>query len=231
MHRRCTARAHRVEREPENERRGDRPAHREGDPGERRRPACGAGERFRTRGSRARPGVNEHGGLPQDLPGPGVRSGPDARGERRRRDRRERDHWARPAGRALRGGDPILQARSVPSRANPGDAAVGVTDQTVEEFLASVAAPTPTPGGGSVWALAGALSVALSRMVVGLARGKKGHEAVDSELAQIEARARKTQARLEALVGEDQRAYDAVITAMRMPKSSDREKAARVDAM
>src|SRR2546428_10980694 len=68
-------------------------------------------------------------------------------------------------------------------------------------------------------------------MVGGLAVGKKGYEAVAGELAQLEARARKTQARLEALVGEDQRAYDAVITAMRMQKSSDREKAARVDAM
>ncbi len=104
-------------------------------------------------------------------------------------------------------------------------------DQTVEEFLASVAAPTPTPGGGSVSALAGALSVALSRMVAGLAVGKKGYEAVEAELAQLETKARKVQARLAALVEEDQRAYDAVIAAMRMPKSSDRERAARVEAM
>ena len=52
-------------------------------------------------------------------------------------------------------------------------------DRTLEEFLAAVAAPTPTPGGGSVSALAGALSVALSRMVAGLARGKKGYESVE----------------------------------------------------
>src|SRR3989442_6811800 len=68
-------------------------------------------------------------------------------------------------------------------------------------------------------------------MVGGLAVGKKGYEAVERELAQLEAKARKTQARLEALVGEDQRAYDSVIAAMHMPKSSDRAKAARVDAM
>jgi formiminotetrahydrofolate cyclodeaminase len=101
----------------------------------------------------------------------------------------------------------------------------------VEQFLAAVAAPTPTPGGGSVSALAGALSVALSRMVAGLARGKAGYEGVESELAQIEARGKIIQARLEALVDEDARAYDAVIVAMRMPKSSQSEKTARVDAM
>jgi formiminotetrahydrofolate cyclodeaminase len=108
---------------------------------------------------------------------------------------------------------------------------VGVKDSTVEQFLAAVAAPTPTPGGGSVSALAGALSAALSRMVAGLARGKPGYEGVESELAQVETRGKVIQVRLEALIDEDARAYDAVMAAMRMPKSSDQEKAARVDAM
>lgn len=104
-------------------------------------------------------------------------------------------------------------------------------DETVEEFLARVAAPTPTPGGGSVSALAGAMSAALSRMVAGLARGKKGYEAVERELAEIEARGRVVQSRLEALVDEDARAYEAVIAAMRLPKSSEPERVARVAAM
>ena len=104
-------------------------------------------------------------------------------------------------------------------------------DRTLEEFLAAVAAPTPTPGGGSVSALAGALSVALSRMVAGLARGKKGYEGAEAELAQLESRAKKIQARLEALIDEDARAYDAVMEAMRLPKSTEKEKAARVEAM
>lgn len=108
---------------------------------------------------------------------------------------------------------------------------MGVKDETVEEFLARVAAPTPTPGGGSVSALAGALSAALSRMVAGLARGKKGYEAVERELAEIEARGRIVQSRLEALVEEDARAYDAVIAATRLPKSSEPERVARVAAM
>ena len=108
---------------------------------------------------------------------------------------------------------------------------MGVKDATVEQFLAAVAAPTPTPGGGSVSALAGALSAALCRMVAGLARGKTGYEGVESELAQIEARGTVIQGRLEALIDEDARAYEAVMVAMRMPKSSEKEKAARVDAM
>jgi formiminotetrahydrofolate cyclodeaminase len=106
-----------------------------------------------------------------------------------------------------------------------------VKDSTVEEFLAQVAASTATPGGGSVSALAGALSVALSRMVAGLARGKKGYEAVEGELAEIETRGRAIQERLEALVEEDSRAYEDVIAAMRLPKGSEPEKEARVVAM
>ena len=108
---------------------------------------------------------------------------------------------------------------------------MGMKDRTLEEFLAAVAAPTPTPGGGSVSALAGALSVALSRMVAGLARGKAGYETVESELTQLEVRAKKTQARLEALIDEDAKSYEAVMAAMRLPKSTEEEKAARVDAM
>jgi methenyltetrahydrofolate cyclohydrolase len=108
---------------------------------------------------------------------------------------------------------------------------LGVKDSTVEEFLAQVAASTATPGGGSVSALAGALSVALSRMVAGLARGKKGYEGVERELAEIETCGRAIQARLEALVEEDSRAYEDVIAAMRLPRDSDQDKEARVAAM
>ena len=108
---------------------------------------------------------------------------------------------------------------------------MGVRDQTVEAYLAAVAAAAPTPGGGSVSALAGALSVALSRMVAGLARGKPGYEGVQQDLERIEARAAPIQARLEALVEEDSAAYELVLQAMRMPKATPAEKAARVEAM
>jgi formiminotetrahydrofolate cyclodeaminase len=75
------------------------------------------------------------------------------------------------------------------------------------------------------------LSAALSRMVAGLARGKPGYESAGSELAEIETRGKAIQARLEALVDDDAAAYEAVLRAMRMPKASEKEKAARVDAM
>jgi len=108
---------------------------------------------------------------------------------------------------------------------------MGVKDQSVGNFLESLAAASPTPGGGSASALAGALSAALSRMVAGLAVGKSGYESVQADLTRIEGRARALQSRLLQLVEDDSKAYDAVVAAMRRPKATEAEKSARVEAM
>ncbi len=108
---------------------------------------------------------------------------------------------------------------------------MGVKDETLGQFLSSLAAATPTPGGGSVSALVGALGAALARMVAGLARDKKGYEAVQSDLVQIESKGSVIQERLTQLVEDDSRAYEAVVAAMRLPKGTDPEKALRVEAM
>ena len=108
---------------------------------------------------------------------------------------------------------------------------MGVKDQTVEAFLASVAKATPTPGGGSVSALVAALSVALSRMVAGLAVGKKGYESSQEVLRDLEARAVSLERRLVTLADEDSAAYERVVEAMHLPKDTDVEKSARVAAL
>lgn len=104
-------------------------------------------------------------------------------------------------------------------------------DQSVEAYLSALAAATPTPGGGSVSALVAALSVALSRMVAGLAIGKQGYEDRQDELRQLEKRAEFLQRRLLTLADEDSTAYDRVVAAMRLPKNSEAEKRSRVEAM
>ena len=108
---------------------------------------------------------------------------------------------------------------------------MGLTERTVGEFLEAVAASTPTPGGGSVAALCGALSTALSRMVAGLAIDKQGYEAVQGDLTGLQDRAVGLQARLLALVDSDAAAYDGVVAAMRRPKATEAEKTARVAAI
>jgi glutamate formiminotransferase len=87
-------------------------------------------------------------------------------------------------------------------------------------ILEAVAAATPTPGGGSVSALAGALAAALGQMVAGLARKKKSHaqyvEPLSAEIAELETRARD----LADAMDRDAASYDAVLAAFKMPKES-----------
>lgn len=108
---------------------------------------------------------------------------------------------------------------------------MGMKDQTLEQFLASVAAATPTPGGGTVSAVVGALGVALARMVAGLARDKKGYEAVQRDLIALEARAAALQDRLLDLSERDSQAFEAVLAATRRPRGTEAERASRVEAM
>ncbi len=108
---------------------------------------------------------------------------------------------------------------------------MGVKDETLGAFLDSVAAATPTPGGGSVSAVVAALGAALARMVAGLARDKKGYESVQSDLVQIETKASVLQERLLKLAEEDSKAYGRVVEAMKLPKGTDGEKASRVEAL
>ncbi len=108
---------------------------------------------------------------------------------------------------------------------------MGVKEQTVDAFLASVASTTPAPGGGSVSAFAGALGAALAQMVAGLAREKKGYEAVESDLVRIVSEATALRERLVALVEKDAKAYNLVLDAMHRPKATEAEKASRVEAI
>ncbi|MFB3920257.1 MAG: glutamate formimidoyltransferase [Terriglobia bacterium] len=96
-----------------------------------------------------------------------------------------------------------------------------------EGFVAAVANATPTPGGGSVAALAGALAAALGEMVAGITLKRKsseGHHAVLRESLEQLSHAR---ARLLENVDRDAASYQAVLAAFRLPKDTPAEKAAR----
>lgn len=88
-------------------------------------------------------------------------------------------------------------------------------------FLHDLAAGTPTPGGGSAAAHAGAMAAALVAMVARLTVGKKKYEGVQIRMAEISLRADEFRASLEGAVQRDAAAFDAVMTAMRLPKDSD----------
>lgn len=104
--------------------------------------------------------------------------------------------------------------------------------ESLSGFVGSVASPSPTPGGGSVTAHAGALAAALAQMVAGLTVGRKKYVAVDAEMRDIAVRAAALGNALGALVARDAAAYAIVYAAYKLPSDTEEqqsEKAARVD--
>ena len=101
----------------------------------------------------------------------------------------------------------------------------------LDDFIDEVGKDSPAPGGGSVSALAGALGAGLGSMVAALTPAKRGYEAT---LEPLSARGNKLVEYLEKLkkgVDLDTDAFNEVMAAMRMPKKTDKEKAARSAAI
>jgi len=95
-------------------------------------------------------------------------------------------------------------------------------------FVEAVAANSPTPGGGAVAALAGALASALTSMVGRLTVGKSRYTNVWSEMEAAVLRSEQLRATLTGRIAEDSAAFDAVMLAYKLPKDTPaRESALR----
>jgi len=103
--------------------------------------------------------------------------------------------------------------------------------QSLSGFVSSVASNTPTPGGGSVAAHAGALAAALAQMVAGLTAGRKKYASVDAEMREIGVRAAGLVNRLSELVERDARAYEQVSAAYKLPADGEDAAAQRSRAI
>ncbi|MCK4444337.1 MAG: cyclodeaminase/cyclohydrolase family protein, partial [Thermoplasmata archaeon] len=95
-----------------------------------------------------------------------------------------------------------------------------LVDEKVREFVKLVASGSPTPGGGSVAALCGALSGSLSAMVCNLTIGKGKYEEVRLEMERALEDSSKIVERLIELVDEDSESYKSVVAALRLPKET-----------
>lgn len=94
-------------------------------------------------------------------------------------------------------------------------------------FIDELAAPTPTPGGGSAAAYAAAMGAGLVAMVAGLTIGKKKYAEVEAQMQAIRVHAEKLREELTYAVDDDAGAFEAVMGAFRLPKETPGEKAAR----
>ncbi len=98
---------------------------------------------------------------------------------------------------------------------------------TCTRFVDEVSTEAPAPGGGSVAALMGSLAAALAVMVANLTIGKQGYEAVWGDMHDLAGRGQVIKDRLARAVDLDTEAFNAVMNAMRLPKGSPDEAAAR----
>lgn len=94
-------------------------------------------------------------------------------------------------------------------------------------FIEELAAPTPTPGGGSAAAYAGAMGASLVAMVAGLTIGKKKYADVEAEMQAIRVMAEKLRKELTDAVDDDASAFEALMGTFKLPKGTEEQKTAR----
>lgn len=105
------------------------------------------------------------------------------------------------------------QPKAVPQVGMPAD----ILDATVRQFIAATAARSPTPGGGSVAALAGALAASLAEMSMQYTLGKKQFEDYREEITTAIDRLRKAAGLMQDLVYEDMAAFQAISAFNKVP--------------
>src|SRR2546430_2410493 len=100
-------------------------------------------------------------------------------------------------------------------------------ERTLRAFSDELSADTPVPGGGSAAAYAGAMGAALAAMVARIASKKESSERMRAFAAEMDG------LRVDFLrfVDEDSAAYARVAEAMKLPRKTDEEKAARQELL
>ena len=102
---------------------------------------------------------------------------------------------------------------------------------TLKEFVDITASSDPVPGGGSISALAAALSAALSEMVASLTIGKEKYAEVQPEMKVAAEGLARLRAELLGDVQKDSEAFDLYMQALKLPKNTEEERSIRKKAM
>jgi len=106
-----------------------------------------------------------------------------------------------------------------------------LVNMKLNAFADETASESPAPGGGSISAYVGVLGVSLGTMVANLSASKKGWESKWEEYSDWAVRGQEYKKTLLTLVDEDTNAFNLIMEAFKLPKSTDEEKAARKKAI
>ena len=102
---------------------------------------------------------------------------------------------------------------------------------SLKKFADETASESPAPGGGSIAAYLGALGISLGTMVANLSSHKKGWDERWKEFSDWAEKGQVIKNELVKLVDEDTRAFNKIMDAFGLPKTSDAEKAGRKQAI
>ncbi len=101
----------------------------------------------------------------------------------------------------------------------------------IDAFLELLGSASPSPGGGAASAVAASCGAALVAMVAALSADRPKYAAYSAGHARHGAAGRELAARLMTLADEDAAAYAAFAAALKLPRETDEEKAARTAAI
>ena len=106
-----------------------------------------------------------------------------------------------------------------------------LTDMTLRDFADETASESPAPGGGSVSAYLGALGISLGTMVANLSSHKRGWDERWEEFSNWAEQGEKIKNELVRLTDEDTAAFNKIMQAFALPKSTEQELAERKKAI
>lgn len=101
----------------------------------------------------------------------------------------------------------------------------------IDAYLDRLASSDPTPGGGSAATLVGAMGAALCAMVARITAGSPRHAERREHALRLAEQADALRSRFEAARPLDEAAYERVVGAQALPKTTAEEKAARTAAL
>lgn len=104
-------------------------------------------------------------------------------------------------------------------------------DHTIEQFISFLASSEPVPGGGVAAAIAGSLGGALLAMVASLSEGRPKYAEHEALIAEAKAAGHDLADRLLDLADEDASSYASFGAAMKLPRETDEQRAARAQAL
>ncbi len=106
-----------------------------------------------------------------------------------------------------------------------------IKDNSLQNYLDTLASKSATPGGGSAAALMGAQAAALTSMVCNLTIGKPKYAEIETEMLDLLEKSETLREKLTNMIKADIEVFNRLMTTYGLPKDTDDEKTARSAAI